>query len=55
MSAEGRNYVAGKKISGIKRHTAVNLQGLPHALAIAAANVIDSKGALLHLNTIKMN
>ena len=46
-SAEGKGYDAGKKISGIKRHIAVDTQGLPHALAVTAANVTDRKGALL--------
>jgi len=46
-SAEGKGYDAGKKISGIKRHIAVDTQGLPHALAITAANVTDRNGALL--------
>ena len=46
-STEGKGYDAGKKISGIKRHIAVDTQGLPHALAIAAANVTDRNGALL--------
>lgn len=45
-SAQGKGYDAGKKISGIKRHIAVDTQGLPHALAIAAANVTDRNGAL---------
>ena len=45
-SAEGKGYDAGKKISGIKRHIAVDTQGLPHALAVTAANVTDRTGAL---------
>ncbi len=46
-SAEGKGYDAGKKISGIKRHIAVDTQGLPHALAVTAANITDRTGALL--------
>ena len=46
-SAEEKGYDAGKKISGIKRHIAVDTQGFPHALAITAANVTDRNGALL--------
>ncbi len=37
----------GKKISGIKRHIALDTQGVPHALSVTAANVTDRKGALL--------
>ena len=29
-TAENKGYDAGKKISGIKRHIAVDTQGLPH-------------------------
>ena len=42
-----KGYDAGKKISGIKRHIAVDTQGLPHAFAVTAANVTDRNGALL--------
>ena len=45
--AEGKGYDAGKKISGIKRHIAVDTQGFPHALAVTAANVTDRNGVLL--------
>ncbi len=37
---------AGKKVSGIKRHIAVDTQGLPHAVAVTTAEVTDRKGAL---------
>ena len=33
-------------MSGIKRHIAVDTQGLPHAIAVTMANVTDRKGAL---------
>ena len=46
-SAQGKGYDAGKKISGIKRHLAVDTQGLPHAFAITAINITDRQGALL--------
>ncbi len=46
-SAEGNGYDEGKKISGIKRHIAVDTQGFPHALAVTAVNVTDRNGALL--------
>ena len=32
-TAEQKGYDAGKKVSGIKRHIAVDTQGLPHAIA----------------------
>lgn len=41
-----KGYDAGKKISGIKRHIAVDSQGLPHAVAVTTAEVTDRKGAL---------
>lgn len=48
-SAHHKGYDAGKKVSGIKRHIAVDTQGLPHAVAVTTANVTDRKGALLAL------
>ncbi len=44
-TAEIKGYDAGKKISGIKRHIAVDTQGLPHAIHITTANVTDRDGA----------
>lgn len=44
-----KGYDAGKKVSGIKRHIAVDTQGLPHAIAVTTANVNDRNGALLML------
>ena len=41
-----KGYDAGKKVSGIKRHIAVDTEGLPHALGITPANVTDRAGAL---------
>lgn len=41
-----KGYDTGKKVSGIKRHIAVDTQGLPHAVAVTPANVTDRKGAL---------
>jgi hypothetical protein len=40
-TAENKGYDAGKKVSGIKRHLAVDTQGLPHAIHITTANVCD--------------
>lgn len=45
-TAEEKGYDAGKKISGIKRHIAVDIEGLPHALYVTTANVTDRDGAL---------
>ena len=45
-SAEHKGYDAGKKVSGIKRHIAVDTQGLPHAVHITTANVTGRAGAL---------
>ena len=49
-TAEEKGYDAGKKVSGIKRHIAVDTLGLPHAVAITTANVTDRKGALSALS-----
>ena len=55
-TAEHKGYDAGKKVSGIKRHIAVDTQGLPHAIAITTADVTDREGALaafsLHQETL---
>lgn len=48
-TAEEKGYDAGKKVSGIKRHIAVDTQGLPHAIGITTANVTDREGALMTL------
>lgn len=45
-TADQKGYDAGKKVSGIKRHLAVDILGLPHALAVTTAEVTDRKGAL---------
>lgn len=45
-TAEEKGYDAGKKVAGIKRHIAVDTQGLPHALHVTTANVTDRAGAL---------
>ena len=43
---ENKGYDGGKKISGIKRHIAVDTQGLPHAIHITTANITDRNGAV---------
>jgi len=45
-TAENRGYDAAKKISGIKRHLAVDTNGSPHAIHITTANVTDRDGAI---------
>lgn len=48
-----KGYDAGKKVSGIKRHIAVDTQGFPHAVAVSTAEVTDRKGALQALKRCK--
>lgn len=48
-----RGYDAGKKVSGIKRHIAVDTQGLPHAISVTTADVTDRKGALQAMRRCK--
>ncbi|MGQ5523109.1 IS5 family transposase [Chitinimonas sp. PSY-7] len=45
-TAGQKGYDAGKKVSGIKRHIAVDTLGLPHAIAVTTAEVTDRSGAL---------
>ena len=45
-SAGSKGYDPGKKVSGIKRHIAVDTQGLPHAIHVTTAGVTDRAGAL---------
>lgn len=52
-TAKRKGYDAGKKVSGIKRHIAVDTQGLPHAVAVTTAEVTDRKGALQALSRCK--
>jgi IS5 family transposase len=52
-TAAHKGYDAGKKVSGIKRHIAVDTQGLPHAVVVTTAEVTDRKGALQALNRCK--
>ena len=44
-SARHKGYDGGKQVSGIKRHIAVDTQGLPHAIHITPANTDDREGA----------
>ena len=54
-SADHKGYDAGKKVSGIKRHIAVDTQGLPHAVAVTTADVTDRKGALQAIDRCAAN
>lgn len=45
--AQQSGYDAGKNVRGIKRHIAVDSQGLPHAIEVTTADVNDRNGALL--------
>ena len=46
---------AGKKVSGIKRHIAVDTQAWPQAIAVTTAEATDRKGALQVLERCKPN
>ena len=46
-TAGHKGYDAGKKVSGVKRHIAVDTQGLPHGIHVTTANVTDRAGALV--------
>jgi transposase len=52
-TAARKGYDAGKKVSGIKRHIAVDTQGLPHATDVTTADVTDRQGALTALRRCK--
>jgi hypothetical protein len=52
-TAAHKGYDAGKKVSGIKRHIAVDTQGLPHAVMVTTTEITDRKGALQALNRCK--
>lgn len=54
-TAKHKGYDAGKKVSGIKRHIAVDSQGLPHAIYITTANMTDRDGAVLLFKAVVNN
>lgn len=54
-TAHLKGYDAGKKVAGIKRHLAVDTNGLPHAIAITAAHITDRAGALEMIENTKQN
>jgi len=45
-TAKEKGYDAGKKISGIKLHLAVDILGLPQAMYVTKADVTDRNGAI---------
>jgi transposase len=46
-TAKEKGYDGGKMVSGIKRHIAVDTNGLLHGVEVTTANVTDRAGALL--------
>jgi transposase len=52
-TAKYKGYDAGKKVSGIKRHIAVDTNGLPHAIYVTTADITDRKGVLEAFNLHK--
>ena len=48
-------YDGGKNISGIKRHMAVDINGLPQAILVTRANVSDRSGALAMFSLASQN
>jgi transposase len=54
-TAENKGYEAGKKASGIKRHIAVDTNGLPHAIHVLAAEVANRNGAIGMCETHRKN
>lgn len=45
-AAGEKGYDAGKKVSGIERHIAVDTQGFLHAVVVMTTDVTDRKGCL---------
>lgn len=45
--AREKGYDGGKKVSGIKRHIAVDTNGLPHGIVVTTANVTDRDGGIM--------
>ncbi|MFT4313661.1 MAG: IS5 family transposase [Wolbachia pipientis] len=52
-TAENKGYNAGKKISGIKRHIAVDTQRLPHAIYVTTAEITDRSSAVKMVGNAK--
>ena len=45
-ASDTRPIESGQKVSGIRRHIAVDTQSLPHAVQVTMVEVTDRKGAL---------
>ena len=54
-SAPQGGFDGGKQIKGIKRHIAVDTEGLPHAAYVTTANVNDRIGALSMFQRAEMD
>jgi len=54
-TAGPKGYDAGKKVSGIKHHIAVDPQGFPHAVMVTTADETDRQGALQAFERCKTN
>lgn len=54
-TASKKGYDAGKKVSGIKRHIAVDTNGLPHGINVSTANLTDRDGAIEMILQSKKN
>ena len=54
-TANTKGYDVDKKVSGIKRHLAVDSQGLIHAIALRTANVTDRAGAIQAMTDYQEN
>ena len=54
-TAHCKGYDGGKKVSGIKRHIAVDTNGLPHAIHVTSANITDRAGAIDMMEKSKEN
>lgn len=52
-TAKEKGYDGGKQVSGIKRHIAVDTNGLPHAVSVTTANISDKAGAIAMINDKK--
>lgn len=50
-TAKEKGYDGGKQVSGIKRHIAVDTNGLLHAACVTTANVSDKAGAITMINS----
>jgi transposase len=54
-TAREKGYDGGKKVSGIKRHIAVDTNGLLHGVEVTTANVTDREGAIMLTKRSKEN